>query len=47
MRLLAVPVAVAALLVSYLSVPVISGAPFLHDKNAQELGLPGLAGCGR
>jgi fucose 4-O-acetylase-like acetyltransferase len=39
-RMLALPVAAGAVLVSYLSVPVISGAPFLHDKDAQELGLP-------
>lgn len=44
-RLLAVPVAAAALLVSYWAVPLISGAPFLHDKNAQELGLPAWLGA--
>ncbi|HEV7624933.1 MAG TPA: acyltransferase family protein [Streptomyces sp.] len=44
-RVVAVPVAAGALLVSYWSVPIISGAPFLHDKDAQGLGLPAWAGA--
>ncbi|MFC4493879.1 acyltransferase family protein [Streptomyces ovatisporus] len=43
-RLLALPVAVCALLVSYAAVPFISAAPFLHDQDAQGLGLPAWAG---
>ena len=44
-RLLAVPVAAVALLVSFRAVPVISAAPFLHDRDAQGLGLPAWAGA--
>lgn len=44
-RILAVPVAAGALAVSYAAVPYISGAPFLHDKDAQSLGLPSWLGA--
>ncbi|WP_079123516.1 acyltransferase family protein [Streptomyces abyssalis] len=44
-RILAVPVAVGALVVSYAAVPYISAAPFLHDKDAQGLGLPAWLGA--
>ncbi|WP_346777292.1 acyltransferase family protein [Streptomyces sp. HNM0575] len=44
-RILAVPVAAVALAVSYAAVPYISGAPFLHDKDAQSLGLPAWLGA--
>lgn len=44
-RLLALPVAASALLVSYAAVPFISAAPFLHDQDAQGLGLPAWAGA--
>ncbi|RAJ63361.1 fucose 4-O-acetylase-like acetyltransferase [Streptomyces sp. Amel2xB2] len=44
-RILAVPVTAGALVVSYASVPYISGAPFLHDKDAQSLGLPAWLGA--
>jgi fucose 4-O-acetylase-like acetyltransferase len=44
-RILAVPVAAGALVVSYASVPYISAAPFLHDKDAQGLGLPAWLGA--
>jgi fucose 4-O-acetylase-like acetyltransferase len=43
-RILAVPVAAGALVVSYASVPYISAAPFLHDRDAQGLGLPAWLG---
>lgn len=43
-RVLALPVAAGALAVSYASVPYISGAPFLHDRSAQDLGLPAWLG---
>lgn len=44
-RMLAVPVAACALVVSYWAVPRISGAPFLHDRAAQDLGLSAWAGA--
>ncbi|WP_314177262.1 acyltransferase family protein [Streptomyces winkii] len=44
-RMLAVPVAAGSLVVSYAAVPYISGAPFLHDKDAQSLGLPAWLGA--
>ncbi|SCK34894.1 acyltransferase family protein [Streptomyces sp. WMMB 322] len=44
-RILAVPVTAGAVAVSYAAVPYISAAPFLHDKDAQSLGLPSWLGA--
>jgi fucose 4-O-acetylase-like acetyltransferase len=44
-RLVAIPVSIGALAVSYASVPYISAAPFLHSKAAADLDLPSWLGA--
>ncbi|MBR7673544.1 acyltransferase family protein [Streptomyces daliensis] len=45
MRLIAVPVTLAALVFAYWAVPRMSKGWFLHDKAAQELGVPAWVGA--